>query len=67
MLEKRPDWYRAILTGLAARLERAAVPGALGVGDRMPDFMLPDGADDLIFSADLRARGPLVVCFVRGG
>jgi peroxiredoxin len=67
MLEKRPDWYRAILAGLASRLDGAAVPSALAVGDAMPDFVLPDGADDLVFSADLRARGPLVVCFVRGG
>jgi peroxiredoxin len=67
MLELRPDWYRAMLAGIASRLNGAAVPGALGVGDIMPDFVLPDGADDLVFSADLRARGPLVVCFVRGG
>jgi peroxiredoxin len=67
MLEKRPDWYRAILARLASRLDSAAVPVALGVGDAMPDFVLPDGADNLVFSAELRARGPLVVCFVRGG
>lgn len=67
MMEKRPGWYRAILAGLASRLDAAAVPGALGVGDAMPDFVLPDGDDDLVLSAELRARGPLVVCFVRGG
>lgn len=67
MLEKRPDWYRAILARVASRLDDAAVPNALGIGDAMPDFVLPDAADDLAFSADLRARGPLVVCFVRGG
>ena len=67
MMEKRPDWYRAILTRIASRLDGAAVPNALGVGDTMPDFVLPNGAADLIFSASLRAKGPLVVCFVRGG
>ena len=67
MMQTRPDWYRTILAELASRLDSAAVPGALGVGDMMPDFVLPDGEDDLVFSADLRARGPLVVCFVRGG
>ncbi len=67
MFEKRPDWYRAILTRLASRLDGAAVPGALVAGEAMPDFVLPDGSDELVFSADLRARGPLVVCFVRGG
>jgi peroxiredoxin len=67
MMEKRPDWYRAILTGLASRLNGAALPVALRVGDAMPDFVLPDAADDLVCSAELRRRGPLVVCFVRGG
>jgi peroxiredoxin len=33
----------------------------------MPDFVLPDAVDDLVSSTELRARGPLVVCFVRGG
>ncbi len=67
MLEQRPGWYRAILDRLAARLDGAARSGALQVGDTMPDFVLPDAADDLTFSAALRAHGPLVICFVRGG
>ena len=67
MLEKRPDWYRAILARIASRLDGAAVPNALAVGDAMPDFVLPDAVDDLVSSTELRARGPLVVCFVRGG
>ncbi len=67
MMEKRPDWYRSILTRLASRLDGAALPGVLAAGDTMPDFVLPDAADDLVQSASLRARGPLVVCFVRGG
>jgi peroxiredoxin len=67
MFQKRPDWYRAILDRIASRLDGAAVPNALAVGDVMPDFVLPDEADNLVSSADLRARGPLVVCFVRGG
>lgn len=67
MLELRPDWYRATLGRLAAQLGSTAVPGARVAGDTMPDFVLPDAADGLVSSADLRARGPLVVCFVRGG
>ena len=67
MLGKRPDWYRAILTRLASRLDGAAVPGVLAAGGAMPDFVLPDAADDLVQSTSLRARGPLVVCFVHGG
>lgn len=35
-------------------------------GDRAPDFSLPDATGDTVRSADLRARGPLVVKFYRG-
>ena len=35
-------------------------------GDRAPDFNLPDANGDTVTSADLRARGPLVVKFYRG-
>ncbi len=65
------QWYRAMLTAIASRLNVAAVPVVLQVGDTMPDFVLPDVADgaagEMVSSAELRARGPLVVCFVRGG
>ena len=33
----------------------------------MPDFILPNAEGNLVFSDDLLQRGPLVVCFFRGG
>lgn len=40
---------------------------ALGVGDRAPGFVLPDADGVEVASADLLARGPLVISFFRGG
>ena len=38
----------------------------LRVGDRAPDFRLPNANEELIDSRALRQRGPLVVTFYRG-
>lgn len=51
------DWLRA--TDVASR--------ALRVGDRAPDFLLPDAHGRLHSSEHLRGEGPLVVSFYRGG
>jgi hypothetical protein len=39
---------------------------ALGVGDRAPDFVLPDYEGKLFDSRAARRTGPLVVSFYRG-
>ena len=36
------------------------------VGDRAPDFTLPDATGELVRLANLLARGPVVVTFFRG-
>ncbi|HEY4200343.1 MAG TPA: peroxiredoxin-like family protein [Devosiaceae bacterium] len=43
------------------------VSNALQVGDTAPDFLLPDERGHLHSSKQLRAEGPLVVSFYRGG
>ena len=45
-------------SGLATR--------ALGVGDQMPGFALPDHNGNEVRSSDLLTRGPLVLTFFRG-
>ncbi len=40
--------------------------GALGVGDRMPDFALPSVRGRIVRSQDLLADGPLVISIFRG-
>lgn len=39
---------------------------AIKVGEKLPDFLLPDEKGDLVSSQDLLARGPLAVSFYRG-
>lgn len=51
------DWLRT--TDVVSR--------ALQVGDRAPDFLLPDAHGRLHSSEHLRGEGPLVVSFYRGG
>ena len=67
VMRERAAWYRDLLAIIADRLDRTARHCALRVGDRMPDFVLPNAEGELVFSDDLLARGPLVVCFFRGG
>ena len=43
----------------------AREPG-LGVGDALPPFRLPDQDGNLVDSAELLAKGPLVVALFRG-
>ena len=43
-----------------------AAARALKVGDRAPDFRLPNATEQLIDSRALRAKGPLIVTFYRG-
>ena len=40
---------------------------ALNVGDRLPDFTLPNAKGEAVSSAELLKSGPLVINFYRGG
>lgn len=61
-----PDTLRALEASLA-RLEASGLSArALKVGDRAPDFVLPDAFGAAVDSAALRACGPLVISFYRG-
>ena len=43
-----------------------ALDRVLKVGDRAPDFVLPNATEQLVDSRAVLARGPLVVSFYRG-
>jgi peroxiredoxin len=66
MMGKRPAAYQELTRDLAERLRTTAMDGVLKPGDRMPEFVLPDAQGNLVCSADLLERGPLVVVFFRG-
>ena len=48
---------------LAARVAQSPGPG---VGDAFPPFRLPDSSGNPVDSADLLARGPLLLVLFRG-
>jgi peroxiredoxin len=52
---------------LVLALRKADVAsGALKAGDAIPEFMLANADGDLVASADLLAKGPLIMSFYRG-
>jgi peroxiredoxin len=62
-----PADIQAIHAKVVEELKRAAIAEkALKRGDPAPDFELPDQNGKLVRSAELVARGPIVVCFIRG-
>jgi peroxiredoxin len=66
VMASREPWYQALLVEIALHLDATARAAALGAGDPMPDFVLPNAEGELVFSDELLALGPLVVCFFRG-
>lgn len=59
------DWD--VIDGSIADLEATGIQGAvLKPGDTAPAFALPNALGQTVTSADLLARGPLVVKFYRG-
>ncbi len=62
-ISQRPG-YRAVLGRTFAHI-RAAAPG-LSVGERAPDFTLPDQLGRPVSLAERRAAGPVVIAFYRG-
>jgi hypothetical protein len=78
-LNQELDWFRArckeewppealaLVTQTLAELEHTGIHRrALKQGDTAPAFTLPDQAGSLVSSADLLAKGPLVLNFYRG-
>ncbi len=57
----------ALLVGDLERLRRSELPDrALKVGERAPNFRLPDARGQLVELDILRAQGPVVIVFYRG-
>jgi len=66
LMGTRPEVYQKMSRDLSERLRTTAMEGVLKPGDPMPEFVLPDTEGTLVGSADLIARGPLVIVFFRG-
>jgi hypothetical protein len=65
--EKRPPEVNAVISGTIDGLAQAGTADrALHVGDRAPDFALPDVRGREVWLGDLLARGSVVLAFYRG-
>ena len=62
-----PDRLRAYDEGIDAVRKSGVTEKALKVGDRAPDFELPNAAGKMVKFSDLTARGPVVITWYRGG
>ena len=61
-----PKW-RSLYDALVQHLvDEGAANDALKVGDKIPDFMLASAEGHFVRSADLLAKGPVVLSFYRG-
>lgn len=73
--QERANAKEMIPPEIFAEMEKAnillAVSGieseAIGEGDRMPDFALPNAKGEIVNLTDLLKDGPLVISFYRGG
>lgn len=65
---KTPPEKRKIMEDAIAQVRTShLVEHALKVGDKIPEFSLPDVKMGMIKSSDLLKQGPLVIVFYRGG
>ncbi len=62
-----PPEFQPIMQQATEQLRQSGIAArSLQVGDRAPEFSLPDVNGKIISSAELLANGPLVVSFYRG-
>lgn len=66
-VERRSPEFAAVVARMVARLEANNVgQSAPQIGERMPDFILPDEKGTLVCLENLLEQGPVVVSFHRG-
>ncbi len=63
-----PEDVRQIMSqAMDEMLASGVVEAALGVGDSVPDFALPNAKGESVRFSELLANGPVVLSFYRGG
>jgi peroxiredoxin len=60
------EMKRAVAAEMSALISSGQAGRALNLGDRAPDFVLPDTDGNTVSTQDLLRKGPLVVTFYRG-
>jgi polyisoprenoid-binding protein YceI/peroxiredoxin len=64
--KERPESVKAALTRALEEIEAQGNIEGLSVGDRAPDFTLPDAAGEKVRLSDALKDGPVVLVFYRG-
>lgn len=67
MAKASPEVREAMARADAELAASGIAQRALKVGDRAPDFRLPNVRGDCVRLSDLLAKGPVVLSFYRGG
>ena len=63
-----PQDVQNIMAADTERLKQSGIEdNSLKAGDKAPSFTLPNAKGEQVSSADLLAKGPLVLSFYRGG
>jgi peroxiredoxin len=62
-----PSDHELLRQGIDELISTEMANNALSVGDRAPEFTLPDSLGNPVSSRQLLAQGPLVISFYRGG
>ncbi len=66
--ERIPPEIQGLMAADTERLKQSGIEdNSLKAGDKAPSFTLPSAKGEQISSADLLAKGPLVLSFYRGG
>jgi hypothetical protein len=66
--ERIPPEIRGLMAADTERLKQSGIEdNSLKAGDKTPSFTLPNAKGEQVSSADLLAKGPLVLSFYRGG
>jgi len=61
-----PDEFKIPIGAALSDLSKFGHSTAIKVGDKLPEFTLPDAIEKEQSSAELLSRGPLVIAFYRG-
>ena len=62
----RPAEIDSLLARAVEDLRRAGTAAGLAVGERAPDFLLPNQRGEQVRLSERLARGPVVLSFYRG-
>ncbi|WP_017381941.1 peroxiredoxin-like family protein [Paenisporosarcina sp. TG-14] len=65
--KKAPEEKQKLMTQATKELAELGVAQGLNIGDKVPDFKLPDATGKVVSITEELAKGPVILSFYRGG